>query len=90
MRRVYNSHAIGDEIRSVVYFDPVKRHDVKGHGRYFDVGLGAWVGSKTERRRIMQAKGLREVCPEDYHHERDTAYQKYYRKVIRGELAPHV
>jgi len=89
MRREYNQSVIGDEIRSVSYFDPRKRHDVKGHGRYYDIGLGAWIGSKSERRRIMRAKGLTEVCPEDYHKDRDTAYQKYYRKVVQGEVTSH-
>jgi len=56
--RVFNSHSIGDEIRSSTYFDPDKKAEVRDHGRIFDMGIGAYVESKSERRNLAKQKGL--------------------------------
>ena len=63
MRRVFDSHSICDEIRSVTYVDPKTSKTVKGHGRYFDIGARAWINSKSGRRRMMKDKNLLEVGP---------------------------
>jgi len=61
--RVYNAHHIVDEIRGTSYFHPTKRTTVRDHGRVFDVGMGAWYSTKSERKRKMQARGLKEYGP---------------------------
>lgn len=58
LKRVFDSHSIGDEIRSTSYFDPEKKAQVKDHGRLFDIGIGAYVESKSERRDLAKKKGL--------------------------------
>lgn len=63
--RVYSSRYNCDEIRSTRYIKPdpatLRGVEVKDHGRVFDMGLGAWYSSWSERRKLMKAKGLQEA-----------------------------
>ena len=63
MNRVYASHFHCDEIRGRTYFDPIKKHEVRGHGKYFDIGMGQWINSKSDRRNKMKKLGLVEHGP---------------------------
>lgn len=63
MRRVYGHAFHCDEIRGRTYFDPVKKAEVRGHGQYFDIGMGQWIFSKSDRRKKMKALGLVEHGP---------------------------
>ena len=61
MRRLFNSYSHCDEVRGTYYRHPTKGVMVKDHGKYFDVGAGWWVHSKSERRNLMKRDGLTEV-----------------------------
>jgi predicted nucleic acid-binding Zn ribbon protein len=61
MRRLFNSHSICDEIRGTNYLDPRINKRVKDHGKYYDIGMGRWIRSKSERRALMKRDGLVEV-----------------------------
>jgi len=63
MRRLYTSATIVDEIRGRNYFHPTLKREVQDHGKYFDVGMGQWVFSKSDRRKKMAALGLQEWGP---------------------------
>ena len=64
MRRLYNSRYNCDELRSTKYLDPRTGKERKDHGRVFDIGLGSWYSTWSERARIMKKKGLGEFGPE--------------------------
>ena len=61
MRRLFNSHSICDEIRGTHYLHPGLNKRVKDHGKYFDIGMGRWIHSKSERRKLIARDGLVEV-----------------------------
>lgn len=61
MARVFSSNIIGDEIKSTTYYDPMVGAMRKDHGREFNLGLGEWVDSKSDRDRKAKAKGLKAV-----------------------------
>ena len=73
--RVFSAQIIGDEIKSRWHFNPNKKHWEKGHGGYFNLGLGEWVDSKSDAKRKAVASGLREVG-NDLGHLKDKTYQK--------------
>ena len=52
---------ISSEFKSIVAFDPVKKHDVKTHGGHFDLGAGRYFADKNERARWMRETGHREM-----------------------------
>ena len=61
MRRVFNSYSVCDEIRSTNYLHPTLNRHVKGHGKYYDRGMGAWIHSKSERKALIKERGLTET-----------------------------
>lgn len=82
MGRIYGANFICDEIRSTWHFNPKTRQEEKTWGQHFDVGLGRWIGTKSERRRIMKEKGLAELGTEKLG---DSTYEKVFkRKRLEG------
>ena len=65
--RIWDSRVNGDELRSTKYIDPVTKKERKDHGRVFDVGMGAWYSTWSERARLMKEKNLGEFGPETKH-----------------------
>jgi len=65
LKRVFLCHFSHDELRSTSYVAPIggKGIQVKDHGRVFDMGMGAWYSSWSERKRLMKQKGLQEWGP---------------------------
>lgn len=61
--RIFNHNSICDEIRGRTYFHPTLKQNVKGHGKYFDLGMGQWINSKSDRRAKMKKLGLVEHGP---------------------------
>lgn len=60
MKRNWSSIQIrSDEFKSCSHYDTKAKKYVKSHGDHYDLGLGAWVNSKSERERLMKEKGLR-------------------------------
>jgi predicted nucleic acid-binding Zn ribbon protein len=58
--RVYNAQIAGDEFKSGTHFNPSTRRMERCHGDHFDIGLGKWVSSKSERARLMKERELHE------------------------------
>lgn len=73
--RVFSAGIIGDEIKSRWHFSPGRKRWEKGHGGYFNLGLGQWVDSKSDAKRKAKAAGLKEVG-NDFGHRIDKDYQK--------------
>ena len=59
-RRVYASSFHCDEIRGTALWDPKARGVKKQHGKYFDVGLGRYITSKSQRKQIVANSGVQE------------------------------
>ena len=60
MRRIFGSAFHCDEIRGRKYFHPGLKQEVQGHGKYFDIGMGQWINSKSDRWKKMKKLGLQE------------------------------
>lgn len=76
---------ISTEFRRVCAFDPKTKGDHFTRGGHFDLGLGAWVGDKNDRKRIMRDKGLREITADEASGHVDRDYAMAYRKRIAAE-----
>lgn len=63
-QRIFNSRYNCDEIRSTRYFNPDVGAEVTDHGRKYDIGMGAWYTTKSQRKQLMKEKGLGEYGPE--------------------------
>ena len=72
---------VGDELGKTVFLNPDTHKMEQSHGRVYDEGMGAWYESKSERRRLMKEKGLKEYGGADPHGLTDKSYQKYYQRV---------
>ena len=60
MRRLFLSHYHCDEVRGSAYFCPDRRREVKDHGKVYDLGLGKWYTTKSERRKYIKQAGFQE------------------------------
>lgn len=76
---------VGDELGKTVYIDPDTKETVQSHGRVFDEGMGAWYETKSERRRLMKEKGLKEYGGSDPHGLTDKSYQQFYRRTQEAQ-----
>jgi len=60
LKRVYGFTPVDDSIGSGVHFNPITRKTEAYNGLRFDIGLGQWTRTKSERKYWMKRLNLQE------------------------------